>query len=145
MPRKKRGDPPKPFETANEKAGFIRIYKDLFLSDSYGGLSQEAKELFLSMLCSRYHQGNIDKAELAEKYGNEDRSYFYFNTDKWKKSAHKRDYYHYNLFSNWKQFSKYRDELIEAGLIDLVEANGHRMTKNVYRFSVRWKNKGVFK
>lgn len=143
MPRAKRkGDPPKSFETGNEKTGFIRIYKDLFLSEAYGSLSQPARDLYCSMLCARYNQGRAEKAELAEKFGNSDFSYFYFNQDKWIKAGHKRDIHHFNLFSKWESFRKYRDELLDAGFVEIVEANGHRMKKNIYRFSDKWKRSG---
>ena len=140
--RKKKNSLPKYFETANIKGGcFIRLYKDLMLSDPFVGLSQEAKTLYIYMLLNRYSHSRAEKAELEEKYGNADVDYFYFNQDRWKK-CNKTDNHHYNLFSNGKQFAKYRDELVKAGFIEIVEANAHRQMKNVYKLSDKWKKNG---
>lgn len=36
----------------------------------------------------------------------------------------------------------YMNQLIQAGFVEIVEANKHRQKENVYKFSTKWKRKG---
>ena len=139
--RKTRAAPEvKRFETDNAKGGFVRIYSDMLFSNAWNNLTPAAKNLYLFCLYARFHQTKTEKQYLAEKYGNDDFDYFFFNESRFI-IQDKRDSMHYGIYSkgNGKLFRRDRDLLITNGFIEIVEQNKHRMQKNVYKLSAKWK------
>lgn len=48
---------------------------------------------------------------------------------------------YYNLYKTGAQFRRDRDELLNGGFIEIVENGKTTRTKNIYKFSDRWKGK----
>ena len=93
---------------------YIRIGNSLMLSNTIMGLNHLAYRIYTYMMLES--GGKIE---------------FEFPYSKFKK------------FSSKGGFQKAINELVEAGLIDIVAKNANLRIPNKYRFSIRWKDKEV--
>lgn len=112
MPRKKK-TPFAPWETMVSdgiEKRYIRLGNTLLYSSAFLQLSAKAKEVYLYM--------RIESAGQRE-----------FTLP----------YSKYTLFSKKDSFLRAREELENAGFIEIVQYNGNLRKPNVYRFSERWK------
>lgn len=114
---------PRDFETTGSNLS-AAVYASMMQSKAWHNLSNNARVLYLYMKLQLYGAKIKDHPETD----------FYFNTAMAQKT--------YGLYSNMAQFRKDRQQLIDNGFIDVVENGRFTRTKNVYRFSSRWKEIG---
>lgn len=143
MAKSRAPSPPQKFETKGGKGGFVRLYDDLLFSVAFNSLTPGARTLYMFFLYARYHQTSEEKAYLAQKYGNTDHTYLFFNESRWQDTPnHKRDSMHYCIYpvGGGRQFRRDKNALIDKGFLEVIEQNSHRMAKNVYRLSSKWQD-----
>ena len=122
MARKKKYVP-KSFESS--KAGDVsaNIYASMMQSEAWSNLTNNARVLYLYMKLQYYGQKTIPDRE---------QECFYFNKALVTKT--------YQLYTNVNQFYKDKKMLIDNGFIETVENGRNTRTKNVYRFSSKWRD-----
>jgi hypothetical protein len=115
------------WETLQEKGGNIsaKVYDLMLTSAAYKDLTPQAKALYTYMKAQLYATPREDKP-------NKDINLFVFNRSLYMTK--------YELYSNGEHFSKYCHELIAHGFIEIHECGRTTRTKNVYKYSDKWKN-----
>lgn len=119
--KKKTKYAPEPWETVDKKK-YTRIYDDKMLSVAFTELKPRQRYLFICM-----------KSMYKGKDWNPDGTFAF----PWGMAQA------YRLYTNKNQFYKDRDALISAGFIDRTVWNKTTRLPNIYRFSDRWKEKGL--
>lgn len=117
------------------------IYYSMLMSNAWRKLTGNQKELYLFCKLQQFGESTNfeDHATQLEKDGNEkpnisDR--FTMNKSKW------CDLYKLYSEQNAKRFYKDINALIENGFIDKIQSGYNTKTKNIYKFSDRWKAQG---
>ena len=114
---------PRDFEKIGSSKLSATIYASMLEHPAFKGLSKNARLLYVYMKLQLYGQKAI---------AGKDETCFYFNTALIKK---------YGLYSNMERFRSDRQQLIDAGFIEVDEAGFNTRTKAVYRFSDKWQNR----
>ena len=126
MSRKgKRAYVPKPFESIEGVPGarvYASIYVPMLQSKAYRNLTNGARTLYTFM------KAQYRGAHLAEHLETE----FVFNWAMANKT--------YGLYTNKRQFYTDIDRLVQNGFIEVVEHGKNTRTKNIYRYSDKWKS-----
>lgn len=122
MGRKKAKFTPCAFEKNGASNLSATLYASMLQSPAWYQLSNNAKVLYLYMKLQLYGQRNLD---------GHDTDCFYFNKSMYTQT--------YPLYLNGAQFRRDCKQLIRCGFIDEVENGRFSRTKNIYRFSDRWK------
>ena len=113
---------PKSFESIGGQTLSANLYASMLQSKAYKSLSNGARTLYTFMKLQYYGAKGIK---------DHDKTDFYFNWALANKT--------YSLYTNNTQFKKDRDMLVEYGFIEVVENGKSSRTKNIYRFSDKWK------
>lgn len=114
---------PSDFEKSGSSNLSATIYASMLNSDNWMKLSNNAKVLYMYMKLQYYGQNPKPIPTRQDT--------FYFN-----KSLYMEKY---GLYKNGAQFTRDKNQLIQYGFIEEIE-NGHTTrTKNIYRFSDKWK------
>lgn len=115
---------PKNYEAIENKGTvFASIHVSMIQSNAWLQLTNNSRVLYLYLKLQQYGQKSIE--------GRDERC-FYFNKALYMKK--------YKLYTNAGQFRKDRDMLIKYGFIECVENGEFTRTKNIYRYSDRWKS-----
>ena len=118
------------------------IYYSMLISNAWKKLTPKQKELYLYCKLQLWGQSPSAKELRTEKEtdeGNCDISIrFHFNKSLWCDK--------YGLYSNSGQRHFYEDiqALIDNGFIILVSSGKNTRTKNIYEFSSKWQEQGMF-
>lgn len=117
------------------------IYYSMLMSNAWRKLTGNQKELYLFCKLQQFgesvnyeeHATDLEK-ENGEKQNLSDR--FTMNKHKWCEM--------YQLYSEQNQNRFYKDmnALIENGFIELLQSGRTNKTKNIYKFSSKWKELG---
>lgn len=136
MSRKKSSYIPKAFESSsNSKSDiFASIYLSMIQSENWKKLTKNQQLLYVYCKFQYYGEKNCPKPMIMNFTESEQRLCFTMNKSKWHKA--------YNLYGEGNQASFYKDmnALIENGFIEIVEQGRTSRTRNIYKFSSKWRD-----
>ena len=121
MAKKRNKYPPESWETTGEEK-YTRIYDDKMLSVAFTELKPRQRYLYVCMKSMYKGKDWNPNGTFAFPWGMAQKHHLYTN----------RDLFYHDI-----------DALISAGFIDLVEHNKYTRCPNIYRYSARWKEKGL--
>ena len=135
LPKKKNG--------SNIKDTSANIYTSMLLSTAWHNLSSKQKELYL--YCKAQYFGESKSAEEHKTYNetvkgeNANLSLrFTMNKSKW------CEIYHIYTENTKRYFYSDMKALIQNGFVRAVERGKDTFTKNIYEFSDKWREQGVY-
>lgn len=113
-----------PFEVLKQNEVSANLYEGMLTSEIYYTMTDKQKTLLTYMKLQMY-------AEHKKPVPN-DKTTFSFNRHKWLEK--------YHIYSSDNgAFYRDRDVLIERGFIELIQSGKITRSKNIYRFSDKWK------
>lgn len=133
---------PMPKKGNKRKDKSANVYYSMLMSKAWRELTGNQKELYLFCKLQQFgeslsyeeHATEIEKQNL-EKPNLSDR--FTMNKSKW------CELYQLYTEQNAKRFYNDMKRLIELGFVELLQSGRTNKTKNIYKFSDKWKKRGV--
>lgn len=113
-----------PFEVLRQNEVSANLYEGMLTSEIYYTMTDKQKILLLYMKLQMYAE--------RKKPIPDDKSTFTFPRNKWLEKYH-------IYSSDNSSFYRDRDVLLERGFIELVRSGKNTRTKNIYRYSDKWK------
>ena len=130
MPKKKYDNPYSSVDGIEKNKPYALISNRQASSPAFMELSGDAVKLLVSLKLSRKYYTGKDKSGVSRAI-NGDCLCFYWN----------RELARRNGYRNPNKTLCAMRELVKNGFVEVIENNGHRKKKNVYRFSWRWQQK----
>lgn len=114
------------------------LFMSMSMSLAWKKATPRAQMLYINMKHMQFGNTKHDKDKFDAAYRNDNR-YFTFSEKKWLKGYEKG----FEMYSDKRAFYKDVEILIGLGFIDCIEVGCNTRTKNLYRFSERWRLYGT--